>query len=387
MRASAVQLTIVHLTAGDRPVGPGKQIIAQSVYLKALGIRPIVVDFAVRQGEIELLEAAAARGLATERLECASGWDPRAVGQLAALLRRRRAAALVTHGYKADLVGLAAARAARLPVVAFARGWTGESARVRLYELLDRWALGSADRVVAVSQAMRERLLALGLEPARVVCIPNAVDVPSPPPDKALARRRLQEAFSIDAADLLIATAGRLSPEKAQADFLRAAARIVPERPRARFLLFGDGPEERRLRTLAVELGLGERVVFCGFHRDLGELLPGLDLFVLPSLTEGLPNVILEAFAAGVPVVATSVGGVPELALEGRTMLLVPPARPSELAAALEQALTDPEAGRRRAEAARALAAEQYSFAANARRFADLLWELTPRRVDRQEAG
>jgi glycosyltransferase involved in cell wall biosynthesis len=235
------------------------------------------------------------------------------------------------------------------------------------------------DRIVAVSKAKREELLSLGLRPGSVVTIPNAVDVPEPLPSRPEARFRLLRAFSLSPDVKLVATAGRLSPEKAQGDFLRAYSQLALARPETRALVFGDGPERGRLEALCRELNIAARVTFCGHRTEFIELLPGVDLFVLSSLTEGLPNVVLEAFAVGVPVVATLVGGVPEIARDGITALLAPPAQPTQLASAMLEALSDEAASARRAAAARALVKERHGFADNARHLAELIHQVAAR--------
>ncbi len=372
-------INLLHITAQDAPVGPGKQILRQSVHLSAYGVRPTIVGFSIRGSGVELLRTARALGLDTECIKSTSGWDVKQIRRLIGIARRRAADVLVTHGHKADLVGLAAARLTGIPIVAYARGWTGEDRRVRFYEGLDRTALRFMDRVVAVSGAKREELLSLGLCPAQVVTVANAVDVPERAPSRLDARLRLLQSFALPAQARLVAIAGRLSPEKAQSDFLRACSRLASVYPQTHALVFGDGPERGRLETWCRDLGIGPRVTFCGHRSDFVELLPGLDLLVLSSLTEGLPNVVLEAFAMGVPVVATAVGGVPEIAQDGVTALLAPPAQPDKLASAMIEALSDKAASARRAKAARALVQEHYGFAENARQFAKLIHQVAKR--------
>jgi glycosyltransferase involved in cell wall biosynthesis len=372
-------LPILQVTAADWPTSVGKQIIGQSLQLAEFGIAATVVSFVVGGGEASLLAAAAGKGLATECLECSSPWDPRALTRLRKISRRRRAQVLVTHGYKADVIGLLVARRERIPIVAVAHGWTRESRRVRLYERLDRFALKFVDAVVAVSDATRDTLLGVGMDPGRVVTIRNAVDPQDGPKNASLAGRRLRQTFGLAEEEIVVATAGRLSPEKGQGDFLRACAHVSGRRHDCRFLLFGDGNERARLERLAAELGVEDRVVFCGHRDDFLDLLPGVDLLVLSSLSEGLPVVILEAFAACVPVVATSVGGVPEVAEHGATALVVPPGRPLELAEAVEESLTNRAAARSRAESARRLVIGKYGFADNARRLASLIRDVVTR--------
>lgn len=165
--------------------------------------------------------------------------------------------------------------------------------------------------------------------------------------------------------DILIATAGRISPEKAQEVLIEAFARIKGEHPKASLLIIGDGPSRRALEGLARERN-AEGVRFLGFRTDMDQIMCAIDLFVLPSLTEGLPNVILEAFACKKPVVATAVGGVPEIVDHGKSGLLVPPKRPDLLAEAIQALLRDPERRRAMGEAGYERVRRDFTFEAQA---------------------
>jgi glycosyltransferase involved in cell wall biosynthesis len=149
----------------------------------------------------------------------------------------------------------------------------------------------------------------------------------------------------------------RLQPEKGVATFLKAAARVSKASPEARFLVVGDGPLREELLGLAGRLGMEDRVRFLGYRTDARALIGLLDVLVVPSLTEGSPLIVLEAMAAGVPVVASAVGGIPDQARHGEEGLLVPPGDPEALAGAMGELLRDPSrarllgaAGRRRTE-------------------------------------
>jgi len=169
-----------------------------------------------------------------------------------------------------------------------------------------------------------------------------------------------------------VLTVARLDPQKGLHDLVAAAA-LVPE---ARVMVVGEGPERRALETRIAHLGLGDRVHLLGFRSDVPDLLAGSDLFVLPSLFEGLPLSILEAMAAGKPVVATAIGGNDEAVVDGATGLLVPPGDPRALADAIRALLRDPERRRRLGEAGRRRAEAEFSAPAMVRRVAAVYDEL-----------
>src|SRR5262249_51385632 len=241
---------------------------------------------------------------------------------------------LCCHGYKANLVGRWAARRLGIPVVAVSRGWTGENLRVRLYEQLDRVHLRWMNHVVCVSQAQAAKVAAAGGPASRLSVIYNAVEMERFGGADPGEQDRLAALFATPPRRI-VGAAGRFSPEKGF-DILLQAAEVVCRRDSSvGFAIFGDGSLRPRLEAELAALRLNGRVILPGFRRDLDAVLPCLDVLVLPSYTEGLPNVVLEAFAAGVPVVATAVGGTPELVRQDVNGLLVPPGDPSALTGAL----------------------------------------------------
>ena len=158
----------------------------------------------------------------------------------------------------------------------------------------------------------------------------------------------------------LVTVLSRLRQLKGIEYFLEAAAIVAPRFPRARFLIVGDGPYRRKLEQFAARLGLGHRLTFMGFRLDIPSLLSEITISVLPSLSEGLPNALLESMAAGVPVVATRVGGTPELIEDGISGLLVPPRDPRALAGAVALLLANPELAENMGAAARQRVAQRF---------------------------
>jgi glycosyltransferase involved in cell wall biosynthesis len=208
---------------------------------------------------------------------------------------------------------------------------------------VSRWAHGRSSHTIAVSTPIRRRLIEKDrVPPDRVSLIPNAV-IPAPddPPNLSgtLPDGWLEEP--------LVGVVARLQPEKGVATFLKAAALVSKASPGARFLVVGDGPLREELRDLVGRLGVEDRVRFLGYRTEARALIRLLDVLVVPSLTEGSPLIVLEAMAAGVPVVASAVGGVPDQARHGEEGLLVPPGDPEALAGAMDELLRDPRRARR----------------------------------------
>ncbi len=274
--------------------------------------------------------------------------DVRAVVRLARLFRSRGIEVVHTHLWGANLWGRLAARAARVPVVACTEH--NVDTWKRGYHLaLDRLLAPAATHLVAVSEEVRTFYERHGVGRGRWRVVYNGVEVPSAPCQE---RGDAFRALGLGPEDRVVGLVGRLVPAKAPEVFLRALASAAPRVPALRGLVVGDGPSRSAAEAEARRLGLEDRVVFAGLRRDVPEILPGLDALVFSSLREGLSMAMLEAMAAGVPVVATAVGGTPELITHGTTGLLVPPDRPDALAEALVSLLRDASvAGRLRAAA------------------------------------
>jgi glycosyltransferase involved in cell wall biosynthesis len=221
----------------------------------------------------------------------------------------------------------------------------------------------------------------------RVSVIHNAIDAERFGRPQPQYRRRLQGLFARPPA-IIIGGAGRLSPEKGFDLLVAAACRIAARDAQLGFVLFGEGNLRERLAAQIHAAGLDGRFVLAGFRGDLDALLPCLDVLVLPSYTEGLPNVVLEACAARVPVVATAVGGTPEVVEHGVNGLLVPAGDADALVSALRDLLGSPTRRRDMGERGRHKVVEDFTFAAQAEKyqqlFDDLLCRSTPQRQARE---
>ena len=239
-----------------------------------------------------------------------------------------------THGYRADVVASKAMRGRPTPLVSTAHGFTRGDPKNRLYEWLQRRAYRRFDAVVAVSRSVADRLLSAGVSADRVHLVPNAWIPAGEPMSRSSARR----ALGLPAEGPVVGWVGRLSKEKG-ADVLVDAIARLPGGPAA-FAVLGDGPERSALESRAASRGVDERIRWLGGVAGAGRYFPAFDLFVLSSRTEGTPIVLFEAMGAGVPIVATSVGGVPDV-VSDREAILVTPDDPTALAGAIQRALAD----------------------------------------------
>ena len=262
---------------------------------------------------------------------------------LTRFLKARRIDLVHTHRYKDNVLGSAAATLAGVPHVIRTvhgvsermRGW--DRMKDRLYDAIDKATLRAcADRIVGVSEHTAQTMKQTCGKSDLVTCIRNGIDLDAVKATRPSADVR--RALGIDPDAFLAGTAGRLAPVKGHEHFVRAAARIVRARRDARFLVVGSGPLERELRALARSLDVDRACLFVdpAVDRRAGvyDLMAALDVFVLPSLSEGTPMALLEAMALGTPVVASAVGGVPEVITDRATGILVAPRDDQALAAA-----------------------------------------------------
>jgi glycosyltransferase involved in cell wall biosynthesis len=282
---------------------------------------------------------------------------------------------LLCHGYKANLVGRPAARKAGIPAWAVARGWTGQDFRVRCYDRLDRMLLSRMDRVIAVSEGMAKAVNATGVPASKIRVVRNAArDDAFREPDPI--HRKAMEAMFANPGERIVFSANRLTPDKGTHVLIAAARTVIKNDPGARFLICGDGSSRPDLERQVRASGLQDFVAFAGFRPDLDHWMPNADLLTLPSFNEGLPNVVLEACASGVPCVATAVFGTPEVLHDGVNGYLVPAGDAAALADRITQLLADPTLRRRMGAAGRELVREQFTFAAQARQYAALFADL-----------
>lgn len=366
---------IVHLLASPFVGGPERQVLGLARHLPA-SFRTSFLSFAERGLARPFLDEARRAGFEATELHHNAPRLAACVGEVADELRRRGADVLCVSGYKPDLVGWRAARRAGVPVVAIAHGWTAATLKVRCNELIDRVVLRWMDAVVCVSAAQAARVRRALVPQRKVVIIPNAIAAEAfAPPDPAY-RSALLKLFPTPPRQI-VGAAGRLSPEKNFALFVDAAARVAAQCPDVGFVVFGDGPLRDSLLERIAGLGLTDRFVLAGFRTDLGKYLPHLDLAVLSSTTEGLPVILLEAFAAGVPMVATAVGGVPEVLEDGRSGYLVRSGDVAALAGRIVDVLRDDDARRAMGRHAQAHVQAHFSFEQQARQYQELFARVT----------
>ena len=285
-------------------------------------------------------------------------FDPGVIGQMREIAERRNADIVASHATKSHFLVRSAGLHRRYRWIAYHHGYTAEDLKMRLYRQLDRWSLPAARRVVTVCGPFAAMLAEKrGVRPDLIRVLPNSME-PAPPPDPEQIRE-LSRSLGLPANSRVILSIGRLSSEKAQIDLLQAFA--LMKTPDLRLVLVGNGIDRGRLESAAATLGIASQTIFAGQHRNVWPFYNLSEIFVLPSLSEGSPNVLLEAMMAQIPVVATAVGGVPETVEHETSALLVPARDPGKLAEAMRRLLDSQELKARIAANAFARVKEQFS--------------------------
>jgi glycosyltransferase involved in cell wall biosynthesis len=313
--------------------------------LRARGHEVIVAATVDHAGTHPFVERLQSAGVQVESIGRASRAYYREWADLRRLIARVKPSVVHTHGYRADLMAGMAAGASRTPRLATAHGFTGGDTKNRLYEWLQGRALRRFEAVVAVSQTMVEWLRRHGVRPERIQLLRNAWR-----PGPVLARGAAREDLGIPVEAQVIGWVGRLSHEKGPDVFLDAMT-LLPDLG-VQACVVGEGALRAGLEAEAARRGLAARVHWLGAVPNAAAHLSAFDALVLSSRTEGTPMVLLEAMAAGIPIVATRVGGVPDVVTSEHAWL-VPAETPERLAAAIRECLTDRSLASRRTAAAR----------------------------------
>ena len=255
------------------------------------------------------------------------------------------------HDYKSNAIGLLASRFHKLKLVTTVHGWVHHTSRTPLYYAIDKFCLKRYDKVICVSNDLYDQCQKLGVKTSRLVLIENAIDIQQFKPVK-----RSEDGL------IKIGAVGRLEEEKGFAPLIETVAELSKKHPEIRLTIFGEGTLRSELESLIARLGVKDIVSLPGFEQNLINLYSSLDIFVLNSLREGLPNVCLEAMAMGVPMVASAVAGVPKLVENGVNGLVFPVADKDALQTALTSLIESPQLRQQLAHNARTTVEQRFSF-------------------------
>jgi glycosyltransferase involved in cell wall biosynthesis len=257
------------------------------------------------------------------------------------LLKKGRYDLVHTNGYFADIIGLIVAKLLGVPIVTTCHGFISNTLKFRFYNFLDINALKFMNEIITVSEKLENELIAGGIVKDKINIVQNAVLLADDYGWKKRQRRLIREQYGIQDNEFLFGYVGRLSVEKGIEYLMKAGVMLLEKDIPLRILVIGDGPQADEIYEFVRENALEDTVIFAGFQKNVVDILPAFDVFVLPSLTEGTSMALLEAMACGLPIIATAVGGTPKVVDSHKNGLLVPPASPQAIVDAAQQLYAD----------------------------------------------
>lgn len=372
---------VLHLRDTHEIGGPGKTILES---FRAIDHDRFCLHLGVFRApgdpeDTPFLAAAREIGMPLHEVPASGPYDLRQIRRLAAIVRDGHFDIVHAHEAVSDALTYAMSFVHRVPILSTAHGWIANSRKGRFMVGLDKRILRRFDRVIAVSDKMRRDLVDAGVPAAKVTLLHNAIVLDNY--RRADGPGSLETLVGTRLPDPVLVSIGRLSPEKGHADLVDALAMVAAEGRRVSAVLAGDGPSRADLEQRVRTAGLDGWVHFPGYVTQPGRLLQDADLMVLPSHTEGLPNAALEALAMEVPVLATRVGGTPEVIEDGATGRLVPARSPKDLAAAILDFLDHRSTWQAWARRGHDMVEEQFDFKARTRKLEALYVEMIEKRV------
>jgi glycosyltransferase involved in cell wall biosynthesis len=308
--------------------------------------RPIIdgsiVTFARDSSENEFIQAARAAGIQADAIPERGRFDLGVLPALKSIIEQRQPDIVITQSVKSHFLMWRSRLWKKIPWIAYHHGYTSTDSKMRLYNRFDRWSLPKSDLVMTVCEAFAHELAIANKVPRKKIRVQHNPIRPWPRSNPALVKA-LRERWGITDHERVILSVGRLSKEKAQADLILAFQQLCGTSSGYKLVIVGEGPERASLEAAAAALMIDKRVVFTGQMSEVQPFYAAADVFVLPSHSEGSPNVLLEAMDAEVPVVATAVGGVPEIVEDETSALLVPPGDSPAMANAIGRLVNNPE--------------------------------------------
>ncbi len=339
--------------------GPGKGLEQFLRYGGLDGCQPLLIDYVTgkEKGITDFVKIMTATGATVCPLYQKKTLDPALIDQAMTIIHENNIEILQSHGYKSHLLCYLLHRKTGLPWIAFVHGWTLENLRIRVYTLLEHLLLFKATEVVTVAQSLRQRLFSPVAKRAHVIS--NALA-----PQELIiteSREHVRQKLGIAPDSLVVGLMGRLSPEKGHDLFLHALATARTQGAHLHALLVGGGQEKENLQHLVKKLHLEDFCTFTGHVQDTANYYQAMDIQVMPSTTEGMPNAALEGMYMGLPLIATSVGGIPEVVIHEETGILFPSGDAKALERALLRLAHNPETRERMGNAGKARVEEQFN--------------------------
>jgi glycosyltransferase involved in cell wall biosynthesis len=380
---------------GETVSGPARNLIDFCRLSRALEADPPVAiscaifvrgddkDCAGEAPSNDLVEAVRASGAEVHCIPERFPFDPRVIGHLRNLVKQLAPDVIQTHFVKSHFLARLSGIWRLCPWIAFHHGYTADARRTTVYNQLDRWSLRAPSRIIAVCRAFEQQLISRGIPASRMSVLHNGIssDWLSKGAEIAAEKTPMPTEVIESGRSRVLLAVGRLSKEKAFVDLIVAVNKLRVLQPElfVQLLIVGEGPERARIERAVRDCELQDRVRMVGHVRDVRPYFRMADALAISSVSEGSPNVLLEAMAAGVPVVATSVGGIPEIVTDRETALLVKPRNPDAMAAALSLLFSDSQLSESLISQAREVIKNHYSPQSRIRFLLKLYEQVAPR--------
>lgn len=314
------------------------------------------------EGKGELKKEFQGHGIRVKKFGFKGLWDISVLWRLYQDMKADRYDIVHTHGFKADLWGAIAGKLSAVPLIISTIHNQEQYLKNPFISLLEKWIISSIDdTIIVVSEGVKRFLIkACGIPQAKIKKVYYGINPEDIKIDKS---KDIRGEFGIGQDGILIGCVGRLTEQKGHRYLIQAAGKIIERNPKAKIFIIGRGKQEKHLKNLAKSFNLDSGVIFTGFRKDAYSIIDKLNLIAMPSLWEGLGLVLLEAMALGKPIVATDVGGIPEVVENKKTGILVPAKDSKALAEAISDLLEDYPAAARMGEMGKATVKERFSSA------------------------
>lgn len=346
------RIRVIHLHSTLGVYGAERWTLALLKHIDWEKLDLSVVSFGVKQGADAFYRQLIAEGFSAFHIALPGKLNPRAILKLRDFIRREKVDILHTHGFKADVLGYLATRGLPIRLVSTIHGWSADESRlIRFYETVSRAFLKRFDCVYPLSPALLQTLRQRGFDPLKLRLILNSVDLSG-------VNFRVTPRNSLDHFSLLFV--GRICRPKGVFDLVEAFS-LAKLPATSHLYIVGDGEDLEELKTVIYDLDLTDKVTLAGASSSVPEYLADSHVLVLPSYAEGIPRVVMEAFAAGTPVIGTDIPGIRQLVEDEVTGLLAPAGDTGALARAIERLCNHPELARHMAENARLVIEKNYS--------------------------
>jgi len=317
-------MRILHIISSNGLFGAERVVIELSKSLKMVkNCQPIVgVIKNSYNPHVEIADEAKANDIESEIFSCNSQFDFKLIFSIRKFIKDNKIDIVHCHGYKSNFYGLLASKN-KVPTVTTNHNWLKSHWKLKIYCLLDSLWIRKFNRIVAVSDEIREDMLRYKIPEKKIKVIDNGIDIDRF--NKGISKENIKREFGFNGDLKVIGTIGNLGHEKGHIYLLKAAKEIITTYKSVKFLIVGDGSLRKVLKDETINSGIQDNVIFTGYRKDIPEMLSLIDIFVLSSIKEGLPMVLLEAMSAKKPVIATKVGAVPKIIRDNENGILIEP--------------------------------------------------------------